>query len=60
MKKLQPDTSIVILPADNGRSTVTINREDYLRKDIDHINTDPYQLVKKIVLPKSKPRYWNK
>ena len=57
LKELQPDTSIVVLPADNGRSTVTINREDCLKKYIDHINTGPYQLVKKIVLSKSKPRY---
>ena len=30
LKKLQSDTLIVILPADTGRSTIILNREDYL------------------------------
>ena len=47
MKELQSDTSIVILPADKGRSTVILNREDYLEKCMDHINNGPYQLLKK-------------
>ena len=47
MKELQSDTSIVILPAKIGRSTVTLKREDYLEKRMDHINNDPYQLLKK-------------
>ena len=29
LKELQSDTSIVILPADKGRSTVILNHEDY-------------------------------
>ena len=47
MKELQSDTSILILPAHKGRSTVIFNREDYLEKYIDHINNGPYQLLKK-------------
>ena len=47
MKELQSDTSIVILPADNGRSTVILNCVDYLEKCMDHINDGPYQLLKK-------------
>ena len=47
LKELQSDTSIVILPADKGRSTVILNREDYLEKCMDHINNGPYQLLKK-------------
>ena len=47
LKKLQSDTSIVILPADKGRSTIILNREDYLEKCMDHINNGPYQLLKK-------------
>ena len=35
LKELQSDTSIVILPADKGRSTVILNREDYLEKCMD-------------------------
>ena len=42
LKELQPDTSIVILPADNGISTVILNREIYLEKCMDHINNGPY------------------
>ena len=44
LKELQSDTSIVILPADKGRSTVILNREDYLEKCMDHINNGPYHL----------------
>ena len=47
LKELQSDTSIVILPADNGSSTVTLSREDYLEKCMDHINNGPCQLLKK-------------
>ena len=47
LNKLQSNTSIVILPADTGRSTIILNREDYLEKCMDHINSGPYQLLKK-------------
>ena len=46
-KELQSDTSIVILPAEKGRSTVILNREDYLQKCIYHINNAPNQLLEK-------------
>ena len=42
LKELQSDTSIVILPADKGKSTIILNREDYLGKCMDHINNDSY------------------
>ena len=32
LKKLQSNASIVILPAGKGRSTIILNREDYLEK----------------------------
>ena len=57
MKELQSETSIVILPADKGRSTVIFNREDYLEKCIDHIKNGPYQLLKKDPTNKSKLRH---
>ena len=57
LKELQSDTSILILPADKDISTVVLNREDYLEKFMDHINNVPYQLLKKILLPKLKPKY---
>ena len=56
MKELQSDTSIVILPADKGRSTVILNREDYLEKCMDHINNGPYQLLKKDPTTKIKTK----
>ena len=57
LKELQSDTSIVILPADKGKSTIILNREDYLGKCMDHINNGSYQLLKKILLPKLKPKH---
>ena len=57
LKELQSDTSILILPADKDLSTVVLNREDYLEKFMDHINNVPYQLLKKILLPKLKPKH---
>ena len=61
LKELQSDTSIVILPADKGRSTVILNREDYLEKCMDHINNGPYQLWSmskmKITMPRILPRF---
>ena len=57
LKELQSDTSILILPADKDISTVVLNREDYLEKFLDHINNVPYQLLKKILLPKLKPKH---
>ena len=57
LKELQSDTSVVILSADKAISTVVLNREDYLEKFMDHINNVPYQLLKKILLPKFKPKH---
>ena len=51
MNELQCDTSI--LPANKGRSTVILNRDDYLEKCMDHINNEPCQLLKKVLLSKS-------
>ena len=57
LKELQSDTSIVLSPAEKGRPTAILNREDYLEKCMDHINNGPYQLLKNILLPKLKPRH---
>ena len=56
LKELQSDTSIVILPADKGRSTVVLNGEDYLEKCMDHINNGSYQLLKKDPTTKIKAK----
>ena len=57
LKELQSDTSIVILPADKGRSVVILNREDYLEKCMDHVSNGPSQLLRKILPPKLKPQH---
>ena len=57
LKELQSDTSIVILPADKGRSIVILNREDYLEKSMDHVSNGPSQLLRKILPPKLKPQH---
>ena len=56
LKELESATSIVILPAGKGRSTVILNREDYLKKIMDHINIGPYQLLKKDPTTKIKTK----
>ena len=56
MKELQSDTSIVILPADEGRFTVILNHEDYLEKCVDQIINGPYQLLKKDTTTKIKAK----
>ena len=56
MKELQSDTTIIILPAGKCRSTVILNREDYLEKCMDHINNGPYQILKKDPTAKIKPK----
>ena len=56
LKELLSDTTIVILPADKGRSTVILNREDYLEKCMDHINNGPYQLLKKYLTTRIKTK----
>ena len=56
LKEFQSDTSIIILPADKGRSIVILNCEDYLEKCMDHINNGPYQLLKKDPTTKIKTK----
>ena len=56
LKELESDTSIVILPADKGRATVILNREDYLEKFMDHMNNGLYQLLKKDPTTKIKAK----
>ena len=42
LKNLRDDDAIIILPADKGRATVILNKEDYTRKFNDHIDNGPY------------------
>ena len=52
-KELQSDISVIILPADKGRS------EDYLEKWMDHTNNGLYQLLKKDPITKIKTKTLN-
>ena len=56
LKELQSDTSIVILPARKGRSTVILNREDYLETCMDHqlFKKDPTTKIKTKTLKQLK------
>ena len=39
---LKEDKEITILPADKGRATVILNKEDYIKKCNDHLDSGPY------------------
>ena len=39
---LKEDKEITILPADNGRATVILNKEDYIKKCDEHRDSGPY------------------
>ena len=56
LKGLQSGTSIVILPADKGRSNVIINRVNYLGKCMNHTNNGLYHLLKKDPTTKIKTK----
>ena len=40
LKALKGDDSILIVPADKGRSTVVINKDDYVNKVTEHLNDE--------------------
>ena len=44
---LKEDKEITILPADKGRATVILNKEDYIKKCNDHLDSGPYIKLKK-------------
>ena len=58
LKELQSSSWIVILPNNKGMSTVILNHENNWGKYMVHINNGSYQLLKKILLPKLKPKHW--
>ena len=61
MKELQSDTLIVILPAEKGRSTVILNREECLESFMDHINNgQSYHIIKTKTLKQLKDLKNNK
>ena len=44
---LKEDKEITILPADKGRATVILNKEDYIKKCNDHLDSGPYIKLQK-------------
>ena len=44
---MQHNDNIIILPADKGRATVILNKEDYIRKCNEHLENGPYIKIKK-------------
>ena len=47
LKSLQQNDNIIILPADKGRATVILNKEDYIRKCNEHLKNGAYIEIKK-------------
>ena len=47
LHSLKEDKEIIILPADKGRATVILNKEDYIKKCNDHLDSGPYIKLKK-------------
>ena len=47
LHSLKEDKEITILPADKGRATVILNKEDYIKKCNDHLDNGPYIELKK-------------
>ena len=47
LKSLQQNDNIIILPADKGRATAILNKEDYIRKCNEHLPNGPYIKIKK-------------
>ena len=47
LHSLKEDTEITILPADKGRVTVILSKEDYIKKCNDHLDGGPYIKLQK-------------
>ena len=47
LKFLQQNENIIILPADKGRATVILDKEDYIKKCNEHLTSGPYTKLKK-------------
>ena len=60
LKSLKDDESIIILPADKGRATVVLNKDDYIRKCKDHIDNGPYERLESDPMNDIKKEVWRK
>ena len=47
MTELKKDKDITILPADKGRATVILSKVDYIKKCKEHIESGPYETLKR-------------
>ena len=47
LKSLEQNDNIIILPADKGRATVILSKEDYIRKCNEHLENGLYIKIKK-------------
>ena len=47
MTELKKDKDIIILPADKGRATVILSKVDYIKKCKEHIESGPYETLKR-------------
>ena len=47
LKAIQQNENIIILPADIGRATVVLDKEDYMKKCNEHLTSGPYTKLKK-------------
>ena len=47
LKSLQQNENIIILPADKGRATVVLDKEDYIKKCNKHLTSGPHTKLKK-------------
>ena len=47
LKSLQQNEKIIILPADKGRATFVLDKEDYIKKCNEHLISGPYTKLKK-------------
>ena len=47
LHSLKEDTEITILPADKGRATVILDKEEYIKKCNDHLDSGPYIKLQK-------------
>ena len=47
LNELKKDKDITILPADKGRATVILSKVDYIKKCKEHIESGPYETLKR-------------
>ena len=59
LHSLKEDKEITILLADKGRATVILNKEDYIKKCNDHLDSGPYIKLQKDLTERIKEKSKN-